>query len=198
MSLASEMTRLAGEFEAAQAARLATVAGIASAARTDLDDGRASLGRTMSELTKAIQVDLRGIFSEVALIRGATKDSVDGFAAERDARAEALRAELGRYMADLHSSVENLLSELARAREATGRREAAAREAYLKDLRARVEALLTDVRKRMTRLGKERARAGRIWRQHGRNLHKQRREAARPSPAPAKPEPTAKKKAAKD
>lgn len=197
MTMASEMTRLAAEFEAEQAARIGAVIGIQSAVRQDLAAARGALQRTMAGLATVLKADLRGIFSEAAIIRGRAEDLIDRFAAEREGNAEALRAELEGYVSDLQSSVEKLLAEHARAREAMGTREAAARAAYLQDLRARLQALLAAAGKFMDGLQQDRMRAERIWRQHLRGQKKQRRDAARQAatgaevarPAPARREP---------
>ncbi len=163
MTLASEMTELAAELEAAQAARLTAVAAIAPTVRN-------SLSRTMAELTASIERDLKGIFSEAAFIRGAAEDFIDDLTDQREDRANALRAELAGYVAEL---------------EKMAARERGERLAYLNDLRAGVEAILDDARHYMNGLSKDRLRAGRVWRQHARTMAKQRLEAARPSPKPA-------------
>jgi|GEM_PF-3137738 len=196
MTLSSEMTRLAAEFEASQADRLAAVASIASTVRSDLEQGRASLNSTMTELMKTIDADLKGIFSQAAIIRGRARDLIDRFAAEREDDADRLRAELGGYMADLQSSVQELLNEHAKTRGAMGAREADARAAYLEDLRSRVNALLAEADKFINSLAKDRDRASRAWSQHARNMEKMRRGGKNKSESPVTKNAAPKRKAA--
>ena len=196
MTLSSEMTRLAAEFEASQAERLAAVADIASTVRNDLEQGRASLNSTVTELKRTIDADLKGIFSLAAIIRGRARDLVDRFADEREETADRLRTELGDYMSDLQSSVQELLDSYASTRAAMGTREAEARAAYLQDLRTRVHTLLSDADKFIDSLARDRERAGRTWRQHSRNMEKMRRAGKSKSNGPAAKTAAPKKKSA--
>lgn len=180
MSLASEMTKLADEAAAASSARLEAVAAIGPAVRRQLAADRASLSAAVTQLTASIGRDLDGIKSESAVIRGRAVDMIEEFSIEREDNAGALRDELEGYVTELQKSVSNLLGEYTRARAEMAARESAAREAYLDDLRARVQKLLADAAKFMDGLERDRARAGRIWRQHTRSRRKPKAASAKP------------------
>lgn len=197
MSLSSETMRVAAEFEAAQAARLAAIAGIGATVQRDMRQDRASLKRTMAEYARTMDKELKGIFSEVALIRGAAKDLIEWFASEREENTEAMRAELESLTSKLEKSVSAELSEMVTAREEVARRESTARRAYLRDLRRRVGAVLGDASKYIADLNHDRMRAERVWLQHLRTQRKRRHEAAKQAHADAKPAPRPRASAAK-
>ncbi|NQV93753.1 MAG: hypothetical protein HQ482_01235 [Sphingomonadales bacterium] len=193
MTLSSEMTRLAADFEPAQQERLAAVKRIQTGVRRDLAAGRAALRQATGAHAKAVETDLAGIFSEAAIIRGRTADMIDDFAAEREDNAEALQAVLKDYISGLEAAVANLLSELASARKKMSSREAAARAAYLQGVKNCVQALLADAATFVDGLNKDRVRAGRTWQQHTRAMRKQRDDVAKATAA--KPASKAKAKA---
>ncbi|MCG8503802.1 MAG: hypothetical protein MI755_04270 [Sphingomonadales bacterium] len=206
MTLTSEMTRLAAEFEDGLQDRLAQIAGIQARVGQELEDGQVARARAMAEHSETIDADLKGLFSEAAIIRGRAEDLIDDFAAQREKNAATMRAKLESHVADLQVSVEKLLGSYSSARDSMSAREAAARQAYLKELQARVQALLADAAKFVDGLRKDRERAGRVWARHARNMSKLRRGGDRkPESAEAKSAPTggangpaAKKKGADD
>lgn len=187
MTLSDEMSRIAGTFEAAQAARSAAVTGIAAAVRRELRRSRASLQRLAAAQAKARDLQLKGIFSEAAFVRGAATDLIEGFKSQRARSAEALSAELEGYVSALHQAVDKLLSDLASARATMAKRESDLREVYLQDLRRRVEKALAETSKYVEGLYRDCTRAQRVWAQHLRTQKRIRHEAAkRPEPEAAR------------
>ena len=160
MSLASEMTKLTEKLEAAQEGRL-------SAVYEDLE-------QTMAEHARRVASDLKGIFSQAAIIRGRADDLIDRYAAERQRGGERLRGELTDFASGLRASVDALMDEYASDREMKGAREAANRAAYLTDLRARVEATRGDAEGFVEALRDDRLGASRIWQQYVRKQSKRR------------------------
>lgn len=160
MSLASDMTQLTEKLEAAQEGRLSAV----------YED----LAQTMVEHARRVDSDLKGIFSQAAIIRGRADDLIDRYAAERQRGGEQLRRELADFASGLRAFVDALMDDYASDREAMGAREAASRAAYLTDLRARVEATLGDAEGLLEALREDRLSASRIWQQHARKQNKRR------------------------
>lgn len=158
MSLASNMTQLTEKLEAAQEARLSAV--------------YEGLAEVMAEHARRVDSDLKGIFSQAAIIRGRADDLIDGFAAERRSSGERLRDELAEFASDLRSFVDELMDGYASDRETMSAREAADRASYLADLRANVEATLAEAEGFVGALRKDRVRANRIWQQHARKQGK--------------------------
>ena len=168
MGLASEMTKLTEALEAAQERRLSAV--------------HEDLAQIMADHTRRVDSDLKGIFSQAAIIRGRADDLIDRYAAERRSGGERLKGELAEFKADLRAFVDELLDDHASNREANGTREAAARTAYLEDLKARVEAALADAENFVGALRRDRLRASRLWQQHTRKQRKRRAEMRSPKP----------------
>ena len=182
MSLASEMTQLTETLEAAQEKRLSAV--------------NEDLAQIMADHARRVDSDLKGIFSQAAIIRGRADDLIDRYAAERRSGGERLKGELAEFRSDLRAFVDELLDDHASDRETNGAREAAARTAYLEDLRARVEATLADAESFVGALKRDRMRASRIWQQHTRKQRKRRTEVRSPKPVSRQKAPS-KSKAAK-
>jgi len=184
MTLADEMTRVSNEFETAQSVRQKAVAAIRPALRGQLADGRASLSAAMVQLTASIERDLVGIFSESAIIRGRARDYIDQCSAENAVRAEenaanaeTLRAELARFAVEFENKA------------AEGSKE---RLVYIEDVEKRVEATLAAARKEMASFKSDRVRAGKIWRQHGKNTRKLVHDMANPTVPKSAPKKRAK------
>jgi len=177
MTLSDEMTRVSGEFEAAQSARQKAVAAIKPALRGQLADGRASLSAAMVQLTASIERDLAGIFSESAIIRGRARDYIDQCSAENAANAETLRAELARFAAEFQEKAAE---------------ESKERLVYIGDVEKRVDATLAAARKEMASFKSDRVRAGRIWRQHSKNTRKLVHDMANPTAPKSAPKKQAK------
>ena len=59
MSMTSEMSRIGAEFESAQAARMASVAAIASTLQRDLQKGRTARARAMAAQQRSSRADLK-------------------------------------------------------------------------------------------------------------------------------------------
>lgn len=176
MSLTSDMTQLTEKLEAAQEGRL-------SAVYEDLE-------QIMVEHARRVDSDLKGIFSQAAIIRGRADDLIDRYAAERQRGGEQLRSELADFSSGLRGFVEALVDDYASDREMMSAREAAIRAAYLTDLRARVEAILSDAESFVGALREDHLRASRIWQQYARKQSKRRADvrssklAFRPKAAP--------------
>ncbi len=170
MSLASNMTQLTERLEAAQEKRLSAV--------------YEGLAEVMASHAGKVDSELKGIFSQAAIIRGRADDLIDGFAAERRSGGLRLRGELADFASGLRAFVDDLLDGYASDREAMGAREAASRAAYLADLRAKVEATLVEAESFVGALREDRSRANRIWQQHARRQSKRGGD-ARSSKAPA-------------
>ena len=176
MSLTSDMTQLTEKLEAAQEGRL-------SAVYEDLE-------QIMVEHARRVDSDLKGIFSQAAIIRGRADDLIDRYAAERQRGGEQLRSELADFASGLRGFVEALVDDYASDREMMSAREAAIRAAYLTDLRARVEAILSDAESFVGALREDHLRASRIWQQYARKQSKRRADvrssklAFRPKAAP--------------
>ena len=156
MSLASQMNQLREKLEAAQKGRLGAV-------RTDL-------ARTMAEHATRVDSDLKGIFSQAAIIRGRADDLIDRFAAERRNNAKKLRDGLGGFVSDLRSSVDDQLDGYGNAREEMSAREGAARVAYVEGLRSRTGAVLANAENYLSALKRDRLEASRIWHEHSRKV----------------------------
>ena len=178
MSLTSEMSRITGEFEAAQGARLAAIAKLGSNGRRQSHRNESQLMGAMTVHRAATKKSLRNIFGTAAFARGAAEELIEHFKSERAESASDLRDQLSSYVADLRETVGEELAELAAARTKMAHREGSARRAQLKNLRARVEALLANSNSLIGALNRDRTRAGRIWQQHLRNSSRQRRSAA--------------------
>lgn len=192
MTLTSEMSRITTEFEAAQGERLAAIAKIGSGMRRDSRRNKTSLAHTMAAHRASTKKSLRDIFGIAALTRGAAEEMIEGFANEREECASDLRKRLDSYVADLRETVGEELAHLTATRVKMAHREDNARRVQLKDLRKRVEALLAASVKLIEAFNKDRARAGRIWKQHLRNAPRQRQAIVRDTVTPRKQ--TAKKR----
>lgn len=186
MTLTSEMSRMAAEFEAAQGERLAAIARIGSEMRRDSRRNKASLARTMSAHHAATKSGLRDIFGLVALSRGAAQDMVELLAKEREDCARDLHRQLEAYVSELRRTVGDEMSRLNASRAKMTRREVNVRRGQMKDLRRRVEALLADSAKLMADLHKDRARAGKLWSQHAHNTPRQRLATVKQAAAPSR------------
>lgn len=179
MSLTSEMSRIATEFEAAQGERLAAIAKIRSDMRQENRRNKASLRRMMATHRVATKSSLRGIFGTAAFARGAAEEMVDRLKRERAESTSDLRDQLSSYAAKLHETVGEELAGLSATRKKTARRELSARRTQVKDLRRRVGVLLANSDKLIEGLNQDRERAGRAWEHHMRNTSRQRRVAMR-------------------
>lgn len=186
MSLTSEMSRITTEFEAAQGERLAAIAKIGSGMRRDSRRNKTSLAHTMAAHRTSTKSSLRDIFGIAALTRGAAEEMIEGFANEREDCASDLRKRLETYVADLRETVGEELAHLTATRVKMARREDNARRVQLKDLRKRVEALLAASVKLIEAFNKDRARAGRVWKQHLRNAPRQRQAIVKDTATPRK------------
>lgn len=182
MSLANDMTRLTEDLEAAQERRLSGV--------------YQDLAQIMADHAKRVDADLKGIFSQAAIIRGRADDLIDQYAAERRRGGARLRGELAEFRSDLRAFVDELLEDYAGKREAGAAYEATVRAAYLEDLRAGVEAALADAERFIGALKRDRLRAARIWQQHARKQSKRRTEMRSPKPV-SRPKASSKTKRAK-
>ncbi len=181
MNLATNMTKLVTEAADTSAARREAVAAIGPAVRRQLAADRAAMKAATTKLMTLIEGDLVGIASEAALIRGRAVDMIEMYTIGRKTAAEAQCRELAAYVTDLENAVSKLLGEYHRARAKMSESESAARSAYLQDLRARVQKTLTQTLKLVQGLEKDRARAGRIWRQHARAAQGRKPAQARPA-----------------
>jgi hypothetical protein len=179
MSLTSEMSRITADFEAAQGARLATIAKIGSRMRRENHGNKASLMRKMAAHRAATKSSLRDIFGTAAFARGAAEELIERFREEREESANDLRDKLSSYAAGLRETVAEALSDMAATRAKMARRDEGARRTQLKDLRRRVHALLANSEKLISDFHQDRERAGRIWEQHLRNASRQRRASSR-------------------
>ncbi len=190
MSLTSEMARITGEFEAAQGARLATVAKIGPSMRRGNHANKTSLRRTMATHRAATKSSLRDIFGIAAFTRGAAVELVESFRNEREKSANDLRDQLGAFAADLKETVSEALADLTATRLKKARRDESTRRAQFKDLRRRVDALLASAGELIANFNQDRERAGKLWEQHLRNASRLRRTASRKAvpdaPAPRK------------
>lgn len=166
MTLTSEMSRIAAEFEAAKGERLAAIARIGSQMRRDSRKNQVSLARTMTAHRAATKSGLRDLFGVVAFSRGAAQDTIERLAKEREECARDLHRKLEIYVDDLRETVSEELGRLTASRAKMTRREANTRRLQLKELRRRVEALLADSAALMADLHKDRTRAGKVWGQH--------------------------------
>ena len=178
MSLTSEMSRITGEFEAAQGARLAAVAKLAPNARRQGHRNETLLKGAMTAHRAATKKSLRDIFGTAAFARGAAEEMIEDFKSARVESASELREQLSSYVAELRETVSEELANLVAARTKMARRDENARRAQVKDLRARVEDLLADFDALIGALNCDRTRASRVWHQHLRNSSRQRRSAA--------------------
>lgn len=183
MSLASNMTQLTEKLEAAQEARLSAV----------YED----LAEVMAEHARRVDSDLKGIFSQAAIIRGRADDLIDGFAAERRSSGQRQRGELAEFASGLRAFVDELMDGYASDRETMSAREAANRADYLADLRARVEVTLAEAEDFVGALREDRSRANRIWQQHARKQRKHRADKSSSKAAVLRAKTSLKPKAAK-
>ena len=83
MSLTSEMSRITGEFEAAQGARLAAVAKLAPNARRQGHRNETLLKGAMTAHRAATKKSLRDIFGTAAFARGAAEEMIEDFKSAR-------------------------------------------------------------------------------------------------------------------
>ena len=198
MSMTSEMSRIAAEFEAAQGARLAAVDKIGSGMQQDSQRNRASLKHTMIAHRSATKNGLRDIFGTVAFTRGAAEELIERFRTEREEAASALRDRLGSFAAELRETVGEELAHLTARRAKLARRAESTRRTQMKDLRRRVEALLSSADKLIENIAQDRQRAARIWEKHLHSATRQRRATARTAAADvASPRKRAARKTAK-
>jgi len=186
MTLTTEMSRITSEFEAAQGERLATIAKIAPAVRRDSRRNKASLARTMTAHRAATKSTLRDIFGMAAFTRGAADEMIERFAEEREDCTIDLRKQLDCYVAELRETVGEELDQLTAARTKIAHREDIKRRAQVKDLRKRVAVLLANSVKLIEEFNKDRAHAGRVWKQHVRVAPRLRQASAKSSAAPHK------------
>lgn len=170
MSLSSEMSRLAAEFEAAKSARLAEIASIAASVHQDCENNRDTLSRVMSAHSGATRRSLRNIFGTAALTRGAAEELVERFHGERETSAGELHEQLSAFVGDLHSNVAAELSRFNSARGKVKRRAAETRRGDLKELRECVEAIRDDSAKLVEGFAADRKNSMGVWNRHLRTM----------------------------
>lgn len=166
MSMTSEMTRLAGAFEAAHAERLSAIAAMRVNVQHELERGRAERSRAMADFERHTEAELKEIFGSAAVLRGEAADLMDGFTREREKQADTLVGKLRVTASDIHDAVAAQIEHMGAVRSSLAKRNDAVRRAHFKALRRRVDVMLGETTKYIKALHKERMSAEHAWEMH--------------------------------